>query len=388
MHCHVCEKPFAPDDTRVRDYCHLTGRFRGSAHSNCNLNYKNSHCIPVVFHNLSGYDTYFIIKEIAYDRHVELLPITKEKYISFTKNVQSTENERKKNNIKLRFIDSYKFLISSLDKLASYLNKGKLWIMQREFSKLSAENFDLLTRKGMSPYEYIDCVEKLENTCLPPRESFYNSLRGDIVSEDNYAHAANVWQQFSIRTLGEYSDLYLKIDVLLLANIFENFRDRCVASYGFDPAYYYTLLRFTWDAMLKHTGINFELLTDIDMAMFVERDIRGSLSQYSGRYARANNKYMKSYDSSKSSSYPMYFDVNNLYGWAMCHPLPYTDFRCVVDISNFNVMNVALDSPISYILEEDLEYPQDFHDVHADLSFCPTRDKPLDKQEDKVLATL
>jgi len=97
-HCHVCEKPFAPDNTRLRDHCHLTGRFRGSAHSNCNLNYKDSHCIPIVFHNLFGYDAHFIIKEIAtaYERHVQLLLITKEKYISFTKNVQSTEDECKK----------------------------------------------------------------------------------------------------------------------------------------------------------------------------------------------------------------------------------------------------------------------------------------------------
>jgi len=97
-HCHICEKPFAPDDTRVRDHCYLTGRFRGSAHSNCNLSYKDSHYIPVVFYNLSGYDAHFIIKEIAaaYDGRVELLPITKEKYISSTKNVKSTEDERKK----------------------------------------------------------------------------------------------------------------------------------------------------------------------------------------------------------------------------------------------------------------------------------------------------
>jgi len=168
-HCHVCEKPFAPDDTRVRNHYHLTRRFRGSAHSNCNLNYKDSHCIPVVFQNLSGYNALFIIKKIAtaYDGRVELLPIRKEKYISFTKNVKSTEDERKKNNIKLRFIDSYKFLTSSLDKLASYLNKVKLRIMQHEFPKLSAENFNLPTRKGIFPYEYINCFEKLENTCLP-----------------------------------------------------------------------------------------------------------------------------------------------------------------------------------------------------------------------------
>jgi len=95
-HCHVCEKSFAPDDTRVRYHCHLTGQFRGS--ENSNLNYKDSDCIPIVFHNLSSYDAHFIIKEIAttYEGHVELLSITKEKYISFPKNVQSTEDERKK----------------------------------------------------------------------------------------------------------------------------------------------------------------------------------------------------------------------------------------------------------------------------------------------------
>jgi len=158
---------------------------------------------------------------------------------------------------------------------------------QREFSKLSAENFDLLSRKGIFPYEYIDCFEKLEDMCLLPRESFYSSLTGDTVSEDYYMYAVNVWQRFFIRILGEYSDLYLKTDVLLLADIFENFRNNCVASYGLDSAYYYTLPGgFTWDAMLKHTGINIEL-TNIDMVMFVERGIRGGLSQCSGRYARA-----------------------------------------------------------------------------------------------------
>ncbi|KAL6417622.1 hypothetical protein ACFW04_014425 [Cataglyphis niger] len=147
---------------------------------------------------------------------------------------------------------------------------------------------------------------------LPPRELFYSSLTGDIVSESDYAHAENVWRRFFIQTLGEYSDLYLKTDVLLLADIFENFRNNCIEN-------------FTWDAMLKHTSITFKLLIDIEKVMFIERGICGGLSQCSGRYAQANNKYMPSYDPSKPLSYMMYFDVNNLYGWAMCQS--YGEFR-------------------------------------------------------------
>ena len=388
--CHICNNLFAPDDTRVRDHCHLTGKYRGPAHSNCNLNYKNSYYIPIVFHNLSGYDSHFIIKEIAtaFEGGVSLLPITKEKYISFTKTVKDTTEEDSRKHIQLRFIDSYRFLNTSLDKLASYLNTDKLKIVRSEFSNLSNEEFSLLTRKGVFPYEYVDCADKLQDTCLPPRESFYSSLTGDTVSESDYAHAENVWKRFSIQTLGEYSDLYLKTDVLLLADIFENFRDTCIQSYGLDPAHYYTLPGYTWDAMLKYTKITFELLTDIDMILFIERGIRGGLSQCSGRYAQANNKYMQSYDSSKPSSYLMYFDVNNLYGWAMCQPLPYAKFQWVEDILNFNVNAIAPDSPTGYILEVDLEYPQNLHDAHADLPFCPTRDKPPGTREEKLLATV
>ena len=174
----------------------------------------------------------------------------------------------------------------------------------------------------------------------------------------------------------------------MLADIFQNFRNTCIKSYDLDPAQYYTLPGYTWDAMLKHTGIEFELLTDIDMILFVDRGIRGGLSQCSNRYARANNKYMSSYDPSKPSSYLMYFDVNNLYGWVMCQPLPYTKFRWVENIANFDVMSLASDSATGYMLEVDLGYPVNLHDAHADLPFCPTRDKPPGKREVKLLATL
>ncbi|KYN12413.1 hypothetical protein ALC57_15418 [Trachymyrmex cornetzi] len=156
--CHICEKPFEPDDTRVRDHCHLTGRYRGPAHSNCNLNYKNSFNIPVVFHNLSGYDAHFIIKEIAtaYDGHVDILPITKEKYISFTKHVDSTkdknENYFEKNCVKLRFIDSYKFLSTILDKFASFL-RDKLKIVRSKCPTLSDEEFEFRWIKDVANFD-------------------------------------------------------------------------------------------------------------------------------------------------------------------------------------------------------------------------------------------
>ncbi|KAG5316943.1 MOS1T transposase, partial [Pseudoatta argentina] len=263
---------------------------------------------------------------------------------------------------------------------------SKLKIMRSEFSNLGADDFDLLTRKGVFPYEYVDSVDKLNETSLSSRELFYSSLTDETASDDDYQHATNVWQRFRIQILG---DLYLKTDVLLLADVFEKFRDTCIENYGLDPTYYYTLPGYTWDAMLKYTGIRFELLTDIDMVMFVERGIRGGLSQCSHRYAQANNKYnVSSYDPSEPSTYLMYFDVNNLYGWAMSESLPYGEFQWVDDIERFDVMSVSSDSVVGYILEVDLAYLQSVHDAHADLPFCPTRERPPGKRNDKLLATL
>ena len=183
--------------------------------------------------------------------------------------------------------------------------------------------FKLLKRKGIYPYDYMDCFERLSETTLPPIESFYSELNKSGISEDNYTHAQNVWETFEMETLQDYHDLYLKTDVLLLADVFENFRDVCQENYGLDPAWYYTAPGLAWDAALKVTKVELELLADPDMLLMIEKGIRGGVSMISTRYGKANTPYMDdSYDPNQPTKYISYLDANNLYGWTMCKPLP------------------------------------------------------------------
>lgn len=378
--CYICDHDFNAQDMRVHDHCHLTGRYRGPAHNNCNLNYQDSRVIPIVMHNLSGYDSHFIIRPLlqVYGGNVNIIPTNKEKYISFTKTVGSMQ---------LRFIDSYRFLASSLEELASYLHPNKKSILHSQVPDIA--QFSLLVRKGVFPYEHITCWERLQETNLPAKNAFYNKLKDEPISDEDYAHALNVWDAFNLHTLGQYSDLYMKTDVLLLADIFENFRDSCMDSYTLDPAHYYTLPGYTWDAMLKFTSQKLELLHDIDQLLFIEKGIRGGVSQCSNRYACANNKYMREgYNPSKEEHYLMYYDVVNLYGHAMSQYLPHGNFQWVTDVIDVDVNTVADDSPVGYILEVDLKIPQHLHDYFKDLPPCPENKEPPNSKEKRLLCTL
>ncbi|XP_043479909.1 uncharacterized protein LOC122509742 [Leptopilina heterotoma] len=379
--CHICEGQFSPLEKKVRDHCHLTGKYRGPAHEKCNLNYQDSRVVPVVFHNLSGYDAHFIIQDICleFEGKIDLLPLNKEKYISFTKHVKETE-------IKFRFIDSFKFMASSLKKLASYLSEYK--IVNQEFSNFMDEEIEFLTRKGVLPYEYLDSRDKLKETNLPTKKQFYSTLNDSTVSDEDYEHAQRVWSTFNCSNLSEYVDLYMKTDVLLLADIFENFRDQWLQAYRLDPAHYYTTPGLTWDAMLKYTNMKLELLTDIDKLMFFERGVRGGISQCSNRYACANNPFMENFNETEEVKYIMYYDANNLYGWGMVQPLPYGGFEWVQVPDNFD-FNIPDDSPFGYVLEVDLYYPKELHDSHSDLPFCSEHSNPpSESKQAKLLTTL
>ena len=196
-----------------------------------------------------------------------------------------------------------------------------------------------------------------------------------------YRHGNNVIKIFKLNNLGEYHDLYVQKDTLLLADIFENFRNKCLEVYELDPAHFLSLPGLAWQACLKKTKVELELLTDYDMLLMVEEGIRGGICHSIHRYAKANNKYMKDYNKNIESSYIQYLDANNLYGLAMSQKLPRNNFKWVEDTSKINegfIKSYNENSYKGYILEVDVKYPKEFHDLHSDLPFLPKKMK-IDK---------
>ena len=224
------------------------------------------------------------------------------------------------------------------------------------------DKLSLLTKKGIYPYEYMNSSEKLKETKLPPREAFYSRLIDKGISDEDYEHARKVWETFEMKNLGDYHNLYNQVDVLLLADVFENFRDICIKNYKLDPA----APGLAWDAALKVTEVKLELLSDMNMLLMVEKGIRGGVSMISNRYGKADNKYMgKSFKDIEPSKYITYLDANNLYGWAMSKPLPTHGFKWM-KVSELETWELHL-----CILEVELEYPKSLHDLHSDYPLAP-----------------
>ena len=187
----------------------------------------------------------------------------KEDYITFSVKVvvdryMAKDGDERDKFIELQFIDSFKFMASSLDSLTSNLVCGSRKLFG--FEDYSELRYNLLTRKGIYPYEYVSSWDKFEESQLPPIEAFYSNLNMNNVSKDDYEHAQRVWKEFGICNLGESHDLYLRTEVVLLANVFEAFRDTCLEHYSLNPAHFYTSPELAWKACLKKTGIRLELL--------------------------------------------------------------------------------------------------------------------------------
>ncbi|XP_071056904.1 uncharacterized protein [Onthophagus taurus] len=390
--CHICDKPINKEE-KVCDHDHLTGLYRGPAHSVCNINYKLPMFIPVFFHNLSNYDAHMFVKSIALNKEeVEVIAQNKEKYISFSKKIvvgETTDNKGKKRKVfmKIRFVDSFRFMASSLEKLVSYLDDKDCVEVKKKFK--DSEEFRLMSQKGVFPYSFVDSFEKLEYSKLPDHTQFYDILSSSNISKEQYSRAQTVWNKFKCTTLGEYSDLYLTSDVLMLTDVFENFRTISLENYNLDPCHYYTAPGFGWDALLKMTGVKLELLSDIDMLHFFKKGIRGGLCMCVKRSAIANNKFLDDFNPEKPSSYILYLDATNLYGYAMSCKLPTGGFRW---LSNQEIADIDVecldDEHLGYVFEVDLEYPERLHNQHDDLPFCPENIIAPGSKHPKLIANL
>ena len=322
---------------------------------------------------------------------------------------------------------------SSLDSLTKNLvSRGKKLFGFEDYSQLQ---YDLLTRKGVYPYEYINSWDRFNDIQLPPIDAFYSNLNMSSISEEDYQHTQRVWKEFGIHNLGDYHDLYLRTDVVLLANMYETFRDTCLKHFKLDPVHFYTSPGLAWKTCLKHPGIKLELLTDPDMLLMFERGIRGGITQIITKkqshtqldsrkqviafqdrvmtinikeaqhplkrekqvidkssimlkistksmhrvlavrkYTSANNKYIGDRFNPKSeSSYLQYLDANNLYRWAMSQPLPTGGFKWV-DVNSNEITELATRTDKGYLLEvNNVSYPKDLHDSHNDLPFMCER---------------
>ena len=257
--CWICNEKIIED--KVRDHCHITGKYRGPARRQCSLKLKIPRKLPIIFHKLEGYDGHLIFRELNSfkDVDVQVIPKTNERYMSIIVN---------RNII---FLDSLQFLKASLDNLAGNLENEDF---KHLLSELSEDKLKVLNRKDAYPYEWVDSYKKIIYPRLPPKEAFYSSIadgkRGGEdghISDEQYSHLKNVWNTSNFNIFRDFHNYYLKKDVLLLADVFEKFFSTCL-EYNLDPSHYFSLPGLSWDAMLKMTKIELEKISDPDASFY------------------------------------------------------------------------------------------------------------------------
>jgi len=360
--CHICGKkkhfnriieeyiPF------VKDHCHVTKKYRGPAHNNCNLKYKMGKKMPIFFHNFKGYDSNFIIKEIHKFEHM------KKSLLGREGNIISLDLDY------LNFKDSFMILPESLDTLAKSIPEEALVLSKQFFGE---ELHPFIRKKLPYCYSYITSMDVYNETDCPSRQSFYDDLNEKECSEEDYQLVLDVWKTAKCQNLGEFAAIYSKLDVLLLADIFEHFRTTLLAFNGLDCAHYYSASGIAYDSALK-SGVKVELMSELEDYEFVESSIVGALCGTALRYAEANNKDMgDEYDPSKPDSYLMYLDINNMYGRAMMEYLPSGEFD-IIDGDEYEVeeiLEMEDEGEYGAIFEIDCEYPEELHVLHNDLPF-------------------
>ena len=375
--CSICDEPLGED--RVFEHNHVNGQLRGFAHAKCNSSCRTTNFTPIIFHNGSKYDFKHILRNYRRgddNEKLECIANNSEEFISFTICVptgsyQNSKNERVISYEKLKFIDSFRFQAKALSSLIETMKADQLEFptFKEVFKNLSSDQQSILLQKGVYPYSYMDSFDKFRDTELPP--IWINTLTGEKLPEKDYKHAKKVWKSLGIKNMGEYHDIYLQVDVCTLADVFENFRTLAYKNFGLDPAHFLTAPHFAWDAMLKTTKVQLDLLAEKDHLDIIRRGIRGGMcGVYHSRYYKANNPKCTNFEDTKPTTWLILLDANNLYGGVMCESLPVGDFS-ETTLPLQSVLDTADDAEFGFFVVVDLEYPEKLHDLHNDYPLAP-----------------
>ena len=357
--CRFCEKEILSD--KVRDHCHLTGRYRGSSHNVCNINVKQKHSnfIPIAFHNFSNYDCHMFFKKLVdlkKDKvNFKIIPKTNEEYIVV-------------NNGCIRFIDSYRFLSESLDELVKNLDEEEFKILKKEFP----DKWQYLNKKLAYPYQYFNSINDYQKPVNNlKKEDFFSKLKNNYPDDDEIERTKEIIKLFFIKDGEELTKLYCKSDVILLADVMEKFVKVSFEEYGINPLYCVSLPGYTYQCALKNTDIKLQTLQDKDLILLIENNIRGGISSVMG------DRYVKSDENKKIS----YMEATNLYGHSMSQFLPYDEIKMWHGHPDKywkwldEILNTPDDSEIGYFLEVDLKYPDDIKQKTKYFPFCPENKK-------------
>ena len=341
--CWLCENPL--EDTKVRDHDHLTGKYRGAAHNICNIQsqQRSSSFVPIFFHNFSGYDCHLMFEELliqAFEKGYEpkIIPKSMEDYVSIQVGC-------------LRFLDSYRFLSNSLDKLVKSLDSLPI---------MDENGFidELFKKKLAYPYEYFN-LDNFDKPLNLTKEDYWSTLTQWYPSDDDMKRTQELIDKNKIKNGRKLTMLYLKMDVLQLADVFENFVESSTREYKINPLYSYSLPGYTWKAGLKLTNIKLDFIKDKELLLLLENNIRGGISSVMG------DRHVQS-DENKQI---LEIDANNLYGWAMSQYLPTGEFEILPlnpcnYTDNYNLehlvedlLQIPDDNEYGFFIECDLEYP-------------------------------
>lgn len=388
--CYICNHEFNDEDdakfTKVQDHDHYTGLYRGAACQACNtkLRMKRSF-LPVFFHNLRGYDMHHLCKYgfgLFPSWTFSPIPTTREKYLALTAQIKIDSHpvSGKDINFCVKFLDSFQFLPTSLAKLASALPSFQHVLNLPSEYPLVTD--DIISRKGVYPYEYFNSLDRLTEAQLPPQKEFYDSLSEQHVTDEEYAYAQTAWTAFQCTTFGDYTQRYLELDIYLLADIFEQYRKTCFEVDGLDPTHFFTSPGYSFTAALKQTNEEIDLLHEPEMYELFERGVRGGMCFTNKHFIRANNPYMgKEFDPTEPTKWLLYIDENNLYGSALSQRLPHSNFQWIDQETlqtwtTDTILQFDENADIGYLCEVDLEYPASLHDYTSDLPFAPERRQP------------